>query len=245
MQRSVGAEVEVLDRTALRRRYPSLRFDDVDAAALCPTDGRLDPNAALMGFRRAAEAAGVAYVKDRVAAMSHDGGKVTGVKLASGRELRPEIVVNCANCWADEIAAMVGMALPVRPLRRQTFHFRAATPPPEPIPAMRWQKGYALRPEGTGYLDGHDARGGDWSLPLGFRPQGLRGGALALARRTLGGLRGGQAPGRLDRPLRYVPPRRQSDHRPLDGVRRPRQFSSSSRASPVTACSMRPPSAAA
>ena len=154
MQRSVGAEVEVLDRTALRRRYPSLRFDDVDAAALCPDDGRLDPNAALMGFRRAAEAAGVAYVKDRVVAMAHDGRKVTAVKLASGRELTPEIVVNCANCWADEIAAMVGMALPVKPLRRQTFHFRAATPPPEPIPAMRWQKGYSLRPEGNGYLSG-------------------------------------------------------------------------------------------
>ena len=171
MQRSAGAAVELLDRAALRARYPSLRFDDVDAAALCAEDGRLDPSSALMGFRRAAETTGVTYLKDRVVAMEADGRRVTKVRLESGRLLAPEIVVDCANCWAADVAAMVGMKLPVEPLRRQTFHFHAQTPPPEPIPAMRWQKGYSLRPERTGFLTGimreEETGRFDWS----FDPQ--------------------------------------------------------------------------
>jgi glycine/D-amino acid oxidase-like deaminating enzyme len=153
MQNSVGARVEVLYREALKTRYPSFRFDDVDAAALCAEDGRLDPHAVLMGYRRAAEGIGVSYRKDRVVGLEAERGRITRVKLESGGSLAPELVFNCANCWAPDVCAMVGMQIPVKPLRRQTFNFLTAEPL-EPFPAMRFQSGYSIRPERTGYLTG-------------------------------------------------------------------------------------------
>jgi FAD-dependent oxidoreductase domain-containing protein 1 len=167
MQRSLGVEVEVFDRAALVKRYPSFDFSDIDAATLSPGDGKIDPNAALMGFRRAAEATGVKYRKDRVVSLDAAGGYVTRVHLESGEKLVPEIVVNSANCWAPDICAMVGMKIPVAPLRRQMFFFDMQTPI-ERFPAMRDMSGFSVRPEGDGYLTGitrfEEVRGFNWNI---------------------------------------------------------------------------------
>ncbi|MGH8619526.1 MAG: NAD(P)/FAD-dependent oxidoreductase [Burkholderiales bacterium] len=167
MQRALGVEVELLDRDALKRRWPSFGFAQVDAAALSPADGRIDPNAALMGFRRSAERLGVRYLKDRLTSIEHTGGRVTTAVLASGTRLPCAALVNAANCWAPEVCAMVGMRVPIAPLKRQTFHFDARDPV-EAIPAMRDQSGFTVRPEGQGFLTGvtrvEDAGRFDWTL---------------------------------------------------------------------------------
>lgn len=167
MQRRLGVEVRMLDRSELERRYPSFDFSRADAAALSPEDGQIDPNAALMGYRRAAQALGAVYVQDRVAAIDVSGNRVTSVRLASGRTLPADIVLNATNCWAAEVCAMVGMKLPVAPMRRQQFFFKAQEPI-EPIPVMREMSGFALRPERDGYLVAvtrfDEARGFNWTL---------------------------------------------------------------------------------
>jgi FAD-dependent oxidoreductase domain-containing protein 1 len=109
MQRGFGVEVHLLDRDALRQRYPSFGFDGVDAAALSPDDGQIDPNAALMGVRRAAEGLGITYLKDRVVGLDVSGGLVTTARLESGGTLDVDTLVNAANCWSPGICEMVGM----------------------------------------------------------------------------------------------------------------------------------------
>ena len=75
--------------------------------------------------------------------------------------------MNVANCWAAEICAMVGMKVPIEPMRRQQFYYltqRAI----EPIPAMRHMDGLAFRIHQDGYLSGFtnfDEPGGfNWGL---------------------------------------------------------------------------------
>lgn len=153
MQREVGITVEVLDRESLKRRFPSLNFDDADAGSFSPDSGRIDPNAALMGFRKNAEHLGIKYLKDRVTAVDRSHAKATGVTLESGGKVPAEIVINAANCWAADVCAMVGMKLPVAPVRRQTFFFDVQETL-EPIPALRHVSGYGMRPDGKGYLAG-------------------------------------------------------------------------------------------
>lgn len=153
MQRELGIAVEILDRKQLEARFPSFDFTDADAGAIAPDSGRIDPHAALMGFRRNAEHLGIAYLKDRVTAIESNSSRATGVRLESGRSLPAEIVINVANCWAPEVCAMVGMKIPVAPVRRQTFFFDVQDPI-EPIPALRHTSGFGVRPEGKGYLAG-------------------------------------------------------------------------------------------
>ena len=167
MQRRLGVDVAILDRAELAHRYPSFDFSPIDAAAFSAADGQIDPNAALMGFRRAAEALGVTYVKDRVVGIELAGSRVTAVDLKSGSRLSAEIVVNAANCWAPEICAMVGMRVPIEPMRRQQFYFLTQSLI-EPIPVMREMSGFAIRPEREGYLVAatkfDEKSGFDWTL---------------------------------------------------------------------------------
>ena len=167
LQRSLGVEVHMLERAQLEARYPSFNFSRVEAAAFSPADAQIDPYAALMGFRRAAEARGAVYVKDRVCAIDTNQRSVTGVQLASGQRLKADIVLNAANCWAPEICAMVDMKVPIAPMRRQQFFFKIERPI-EPIPVMRELSGFALRPERDGYLVAvtkfKEARGFNWNL---------------------------------------------------------------------------------
>ncbi|MDQ8731099.1 FAD-binding oxidoreductase [Bradyrhizobium sp. LHD-71] len=169
MQREVGVEVQLLDADELRRRYPSFRFVGVDCAALSLADGQIDPYAALMGFRRAAEGLGVTYIQDRLVALDLSGTLVTDAYLASGLSLPVDTLVNAANCWASEICAMVGMSVPIEPMRRQQFYFLTQQRI-EPIPAMRRMDGPGVRMHQDGYLSGftnHQQPSGlNWDLEL-------------------------------------------------------------------------------
>ena len=165
LQRELGVEVHILDAAELRRRYPSFRFTDVDCAALSPADGQVDPHSALMGFRKAAEGLGIAYLKDRLVGLEVVGGLVRQARLASGGSLPVDTLVNVTNCWAPEVCAMVGMSVPIEPVRRQQFYFLAQQQI-EPIPAMRHMDGLAVRTHQDGYIVGATNRqaGFDWEL---------------------------------------------------------------------------------
>jgi len=167
MQAECGVEVEVLGVEELRRRYPSFSFPKVEAGALTPADGQIDPNAALMGYRRAAEGLGITYLKDRVVGLDVSGGRVVAARLESGGTLPVEIAVNTANCWAADVCRMIGMRVPIEPMRRQQFHF-VTQDEVEPIPAMRHLEGLAVRRHSGVYLSGFtnfdEAGGFNWEL---------------------------------------------------------------------------------
>jgi glycine/D-amino acid oxidase-like deaminating enzyme len=167
MQQGLGVEVDILDAAALRRRFPAFTFAGVDAGAYSPADGQIDPNAALMGYRRAAEGLGIAYVKDRVVGLDLAGSRVVAARLESGGTLPVGIAINAANCWAADVCAMVGVRVPIEPMRRQQFHFLTQDPV-EPFPAMRHLDGLAVRRHAGVCLSGHtnlDEPGGfNWEL---------------------------------------------------------------------------------
>lgn len=145
LQKSLGVDVDIHTADALRARWPAFTFDGAIAGAYSPDDGQIDPYAALMHFRRAAEGRGVRYVKDRVVGLEHDGAKVTAATLESGVVLHPEMVVNVANCWSGPLGEMVGMPLPIAPRCRQQFRFDTEKPFPS-FPAIRFANGRSVRP---------------------------------------------------------------------------------------------------
>ena len=81
MLAGAGANVQLLDRAGLEELMPSFDFKDVDAGLHSPDDARIDPHAALQGFRKAATRLGIRYLQDRVVDIERDNVKATAVKL--------------------------------------------------------------------------------------------------------------------------------------------------------------------
>ena len=162
-QSANGVRADCLDRAALGARFPSLRTDDVALAVHSPDDAWIDPQAALQGFRRKARSLGVRYLADRVVDWQGDGRLARRAVLASGETLEAGVHVLAAGAWSAEIAALIGLELPVEPMSRETYFFRAAGEI-EDLPFIKTETHLAFRPEGKGFTGGLPA----WEVAPGW-----------------------------------------------------------------------------
>lgn len=167
IQRAHGCVVDVLSPRELAARYPSMHVDDLGVGALTPHDGWCDPHGLLWGTRRKAVSLGVRYVEDRVVGADHDDVAVRRLALASGATLSADVVVNAAGAWSGEVAALMGMRLPVVPLRRYEHYFTPGTPM-ESLPYVKDTARLAFRSEGAGFsgglVDSDGVRGFDFDV---------------------------------------------------------------------------------
>ncbi len=163
VQRGLGAAVEPLDRPDIKARFPSLNVDDIALGAFGPEDGWLDPHGALHGFRRKAMSLGAGFLADEVVGIEAGPGRVEGVRLRSRGRRAAGVVVNAAGAWSAEVCAMVGMALPVEPVRRIVYDF-AVRGTLEELPLVVDPSGLYFRPEGAGYICGRP----DADEPAGY-----------------------------------------------------------------------------
>ncbi|QYX56859.1 FAD-binding oxidoreductase [Roseovarius sp. SCSIO 43702] len=152
-QRSMGVTTQLMDRDALRRKFPSILRDDITLACHTPDDGWVDPNAALWGFRRAALHHGAIYKEARVSAIETTAHKAEAVILSNGDRIEAGYVVNCAGPWVNDIAQMTGASLPVAPMCR-VQHFWHCPKPMEALPLVKDESGLFFRPEGDGFAGG-------------------------------------------------------------------------------------------
>jgi sarcosine oxidase, subunit beta len=101
--------------------FPDLRVDDLAGGTFCPLDGSANPYGAVRGYLRRCRDLGVRVLTDQeVIAIEVTGGRVRGVRTASSAYAAP-IVVNAAGPYAQDVAAMAGLEIPVYPYRRQVF----------------------------------------------------------------------------------------------------------------------------
>jgi len=157
LQSSEGARVQMLDSAALARKFPSVGHADVAAACHSPDDGWIDPNAALIGFRRKAACLGVEHVIGRVTGFDLSERRVRAAVLADGTRIEAQTFLNAAGPWAKDVSALAGMALPVEPWCRAQ-HFWRVRDPIEPLPLVKDESGLFFRPEGDGFVGGCPSR---------------------------------------------------------------------------------------
>lgn len=171
LQTSLGVKADLLDRDALKRRFPSMQVEDIGAATYAPDDACLEPNGALQGFRKRARAQGADYVAERVTGLTVEGRAVRAVTLASGRVLRPHAVICAAGTWSADVAAMAGMDLPVEPMQRHD-HFWECRNEIERLPFVKDLNGLGFHPWDRGYagsvVDFGIAAGHNWVVDHGY-----------------------------------------------------------------------------
>lgn len=93
------------------------------------------------------------YVAGRVTALTGDGNILHTAILDSGASIAADIFVNAAGAWADEVAALAGMRLPIVPMGR-VKHYWDAPGELESLPLIKDESGLFFRRQGAGFVGG-------------------------------------------------------------------------------------------
>jgi FAD-dependent oxidoreductase domain-containing protein 1 len=158
VQREHGVEVALLTPKELLARFPWMNVDDVAGGSLGLADeGWFDAYALLQAFRRKARSLGAEEVAGEVVEIERDASRASGVRLADGRRITADWVVNAAGPRAAGVAAMAGLQLPVSPRKRMVFHFDCRTRIASPLTIDT--SGVYFRPEGPNYIAGSSPHG--------------------------------------------------------------------------------------
>jgi sarcosine oxidase subunit beta len=145
--------VRLLGGDEIRSWFPQLRGDDIVGGSFCSTDGFVDPYSVMVGFMTWASEHGATLWKHS---------EVTGItrkadgcfEVATTRDtVSTPNLVDCAGAWAAPIARMVGIELPVAPLRRMLVPTEPFDQFPHTAPMIiDMSSGFHFRPESRGFL---------------------------------------------------------------------------------------------
>ena len=120
IEAEAGLETHVLEGEELRRFAPYIA-DDLVGGSFCPAEGYANPFLAAPLFARRAVDHG-AIVRTGVEVVGVDQGFL--VHTSQG-DIRARRVVNAAGAWADDLAALSGLRLPIR---REGLHVNVTEP---------------------------------------------------------------------------------------------------------------------
>lgn len=152
-QRGFGVAVEILDAADVRRRVPWVAGANLAGGTFGARDGFIDPGRLCAFFASAAAHDGVAfrYGQEVVAAEEREGGFV--LRTADGGAFASPVVVNAAGAWSARLARLVGVDVPVEPVRRHLFLTGPVRDLPSEIPmTIDADTGVLVRREGERVL---------------------------------------------------------------------------------------------
>ncbi len=131
-QIDLGLPVEWL--SGQRCRELELALHPATRAGILAPDREVDPRALTRALASALVAAGGRLRSGaEVTGIADDGGQVTGIRLASGEEIRSRRVVVAAGCWSTDLeGAPKSLATALRPVKGQILrlHTRRGDAPP-------------------------------------------------------------------------------------------------------------------
>jgi sarcosine oxidase subunit beta len=155
LQRALGVETEWLTADEVRRRVPTMVFEDALAGTFGAKDGLVDPNSVVQGYASRARDLGARIETGvEVSGIEVAGGRVRAVVTSAGR-LDCDHVVNAAGPWASRIAETAGITLPITPVRRQMVTTTSLPQLPSDFPfVVDFAQSLYFHREGDGILTG-------------------------------------------------------------------------------------------
>jgi glycine/D-amino acid oxidase-like deaminating enzyme len=155
IQAAAGAGTLHLSRDEIAARYPFFDLSDICAGNHNTVDeGYFDGGTIFDWFRRSGRRKGVEYLTDEVVAVNCAAGRVHGVQLASGRQVKCGVLVNAAGTRAPALARMAGLDLPIEARKRYSYVFEAERPLDRDLPLTIDPSGVHVRSDGRYYLAG-------------------------------------------------------------------------------------------
>jgi len=156
LQNSMGVKSVMLTPAQLAERLPFLNLEGIIGGSFYEKDGLADPHGMVQGYIKGAKQRGATLLTDTpVTDITVCNGKITGVVTPRG-SIATDTVVVAAGAWSGRIGDMLGVKIPVVPVRRQI----AVTRPLPEFKAIDWTfilffgKALYFHPEGGGLLTG-------------------------------------------------------------------------------------------
>jgi sarcosine oxidase, subunit beta len=119
MWQTLGLPAVWLSTEEIRRRVPELETADLLGGTFCGTDGLADSGEFMTAYESQARRLGVTILAGQaVTGVRTSGGRVTAVEAGS-TVVETERAINCAGPYAAEIGRLVGLDIPIAPLKRQ------------------------------------------------------------------------------------------------------------------------------
>lgn len=116
-----GLEAGLISLNEAKRRWPSMEFADVKAVLWCPSDGYMTPSCVVKAYAHQCRKMGVRFATGTaVQAILCKDGQVEAVQTDRGR-VACRYVINAAGAHAYHIAKLVGLDLPIIPVRHEYF----------------------------------------------------------------------------------------------------------------------------
>lgn len=153
-QKALGLKTaQLVDAEYIIKTLPQLKSDDILGGSFCSTDGFVDPYSVMTGFiTKAVDQGATLWKNTEVTGISKDGRGIAGVRTSRG-DMSTRKVVNAAGAWAAQVAKLVGLELPVEPLRRMLVPSEPFDDFPHSSPmVIDMTTGFHFRPEGRGFL---------------------------------------------------------------------------------------------
>ncbi|MFJ2240574.1 NAD(P)/FAD-dependent oxidoreductase [Streptomyces sp. NPDC087859] len=130
LQNSLGVPSRMLTPKEARKLSPLITTDGLLAASFSPDDGHCTPEAVVHGYASAARDLGARVLRHtEVTGITVRDDTIRAVETTLGT-IATDTVVCAAGAWSRAIGKMVGVDLPVEPLRRQI----AVTEPVQGLP---------------------------------------------------------------------------------------------------------------
>jgi glycine/D-amino acid oxidase-like deaminating enzyme len=155
LQNEHGVDSRIVTADEARDLCPLLAGDDILAGAFSPGDGHATPEGVVQGYAFGARAHGAHIrVGCEAIAINTSEGEITDV-LTSHGSIRTNVVVCAAGAWSRSCGAMVGVELPVTPLRRQILFTEPIDGLPVDLPmTIDFESSFYFHREGPGLLMG-------------------------------------------------------------------------------------------
>jgi len=160
LQNSHGVPSRMITPEEAKKISPLISTEGMLAASWSPQDGKATPESVVMGYAAAARRHGARIIRHcAVSDIDSSGGTITAVVTECGR-IATNTVVCAAGAWSRSIGDMVGVTIPVTPVRRQIAFTEPVAELPETSPSLTidFPSNFYFHPEGKGLLLG-------WSDP--------------------------------------------------------------------------------
>ncbi len=130
MGKNFGLEVAVLSPGEIKERWPMLSVHDLKGGIFLPKDGQTNPVDTTRALAQGAKMRGARIVENaRVDRIRVEGGRASGAETEAGI-ISADIVVICGGMWSRDLAAAVGVTVPLHAAE----HFYIVTEPIEGLP---------------------------------------------------------------------------------------------------------------
>lgn len=137
MAKVFGLPVNVLSTDEIGALYPIANLEGVVGGIHIPSDGYANAVDVTQALAKGARAAGVQIIQNTtVTAIRRDGRRVTGVDTDAGR-IDADFVVLCPGMWGRDLAASVGVNLPLHACEHYYVMFEAIPGLAPQLPVLR------------------------------------------------------------------------------------------------------------